>query len=90
LPSIESPSFAGGDGSIEVSEEGGRLEGGDESDDVQAQMRTIMGFKDFGTTKQKKVPGNNIYGVRKDKKTEYRQYMYIPLFILDICGIRMG
>ncbi|KAI9772840.1 MAG: hypothetical protein M1840_008722 [Geoglossum simile] len=73
LPSIESPSFTGGDGGMEVSEDSGRLEGGDESNDVQAQMRALMGFKDFGTTKQKKVPGNNIYGVRKDKKTEYRQ-----------------
>ncbi|KAI9786967.1 MAG: hypothetical protein M1839_005198 [Geoglossum umbratile] len=86
LPSIESPSFAGRDGSVEASEDGGRLEGGDENDDMQAQMRAVMGFKNFGTTKQKKVPGNNIYGVRRDKKTEYRQYMYVTLAaILGVC-----
>ena len=72
---------------MEVSEDGEHLEGGNESDDIQAQMRAIMGFKDFGTTKQKKVPGNNIYGVRKDKKTEYRQYMHVSPSVLNVCGL---
>lgn len=35
-----------------------------------------MGFVQFRSTKNTKVPGNNkLYGVRKEKKTEYRQYM---------------
>ncbi|KAI9864632.1 MAG: hypothetical protein M1813_003121 [Trichoglossum hirsutum] len=75
LPSIESPAFGGDDGIMDVSEDNGRLDDEDENDEAQAQMRSVMGFGGFGTTKQKKVPGNNIYGVRKDKKTEYRQYM---------------
>ncbi|KAI9779783.1 MAG: hypothetical protein M1816_003347 [Peltula sp. TS41687] len=49
---------------------------GDE-DDVDAQMKALMDFGGFGTTKQKKVPGNNVYTVRKEKKTEYRQYMSV-------------
>jgi len=38
-------------------------------------MGRLMGFTGFRTTKQTKVPGNDWYGVRKEKKTEYRQYM---------------
>ena len=38
-------------------------------------MRQTMGFIGFRSTKQTKVPGNNVYGVRKEKKMEYRQYM---------------
>ena len=34
-----------------------------------------MGFSTFKSTQNTKVPGNNIYGVRKERKTEYRQYM---------------
>lgn len=44
-------------------------------DDDEAAMRAMMGFSGFGTTKGKKVPGNDVGGVRKEKKTEYRQYM---------------
>ena len=40
-----------------------------------ALMRQMMGFAGFRSTKQTKVPGNNVYEVRKEKKTEYRQYM---------------
>jgi len=40
-----------------------------------ADMQAMMGFGGFGTTQQKKIPGNNAYAVRKEKKTEYRQYM---------------
>ncbi|KAF7597321.1 hypothetical protein BBP40_006261 [Aspergillus hancockii] len=44
-------------------------------DDVDAIMRRSMGFSRFRSTKNTKVPGNDVYGVRKEKKTEYRQYM---------------
>lgn len=43
--------------------------------DEDALMRRLMGFSMFKSTKNTKVPGNQIYGVRKEKKTEYRQYM---------------
>jgi len=46
-----------------------------EEDDSMAKMQAVMGFGGFGTTKQKKVAGNNAYAVRKEKKTQYRQYM---------------
>lgn len=38
-------------------------------------MRAMMGFAVFKSTKNTKVPGNDVYMVRKEKKTEYRQYM---------------
>ncbi|KAF2397247.1 DUF1777-domain-containing protein [Trichodelitschia bisporula] len=39
-------------------------------------MMKTMGFLNFKTTKNTKVPGNDRnYGVRKEKKAEYRQYM---------------
>ncbi|KAL3495549.1 hypothetical protein BJX62DRAFT_174252 [Aspergillus germanicus] len=44
-------------------------------DGIEELMRHSMGFSKFRSTKNTKVPGNNIYGVRKEKKTEYRQYM---------------
>ena len=47
----------------------------DEDDPDMALMKKTMGFAKFRSTKQTKVPGNNVYGVRKEKKTEYRQYM---------------
>ena len=40
-----------------------------------AAMQAMMGFGGFGTTKNTKVIGNNAGAVRKEKKTEYRQYM---------------
>lgn len=46
-----------------------------EGDDIDATMRKHMGFSRFRSTKNTKVPGNDIYGVRKEKKTQYRQYM---------------
>jgi U4/U6.U5 tri-snRNP-associated protein 3 len=46
----------------------------DEGED-DALLRSMMGFSTFKSTQNTKVPGNNIYGVRKEKKTEYRQYM---------------
>lgn len=46
-----------------------------EVDDDAAAMQAMMGFGGFGTTKGKKIPGNNTGAVQKEKKTEYRQYM---------------
>ncbi|OQE21792.1 hypothetical protein PENSTE_c011G07002 [Penicillium steckii] len=46
-----------------------------DEDEFEAMMRKSMGFTRFRTTKNTKVPGNDIYGVRKEKKIEYRQYM---------------
>ena len=47
----------------------------EDSDPEVAQMRALMGFAGFKSTKNTKVPGNNVGAVRKEKKTEYRQYM---------------
>lgn len=53
----------------------------DEEEDVVVEdagldaMQAMMGFGGFGTTKNQKVLGNNVGAVRKEKKTEYRQYM---------------
>ncbi|KAK2751814.1 hypothetical protein FQN55_009257 [Onygenales sp. PD_40] len=46
-----------------------------DTDDMDELMRKTMGFSSFRSTQNTKVPGNNVYGVRKEKKTEYRQYM---------------
>jgi U4/U6.U5 tri-snRNP-associated protein 3 len=49
---------------------------GGEDEDSEAEMARVMGFKDFRTTKNSKVPGNDRnYAVSKVKKAEYRQYM---------------
>ncbi|KAL8685091.1 MAG: hypothetical protein Q9218_007981, partial [Villophora microphyllina] len=47
----------------------------EDSDPETTMMRRMMGFANFKSTKNTKVPGNNVYAVRKEKKTEYRQYM---------------
>ncbi|KAK7750608.1 hypothetical protein SLS62_007455 [Diatrype stigma] len=44
-------------------------------DDGMAAMQAMMGFGGFGTTKGTHIVGNNAGAVRKEKKTEYRQYM---------------
>jgi len=44
-------------------------------DDGLAAMQAMMGFGGFDTTKGKKIKGNNLGAVHKEKKTEYRQYM---------------
>ena len=50
--------------------------GTDEDEDSEdALLQKIMGFSTFKTTQNKKIPGNNVYGVRKEKSTNYRQYM---------------
>ena len=62
-------------------EEGEYVEDGDDveiEDDGMAAMQAMMGFGGFGTTKNKKVAGNNAGAVRKEKTTEYRQYMNRP------------
>ncbi|KAI4141372.1 MAG: hypothetical protein LQ340_007665 [Diploschistes diacapsis] len=46
-----------------------------EEDEEMVRMRATMGFAGFKSTKNTKVPGNNVYGVRREKKAEYRQYM---------------
>ncbi|KAL9126168.1 MAG: hypothetical protein Q9175_007958 [Cornicularia normoerica] len=46
-----------------------------DSDPEMAEMRKAMGFTGFKSTKNTKVKGNNVSGMRKEKKTEYRQYM---------------
>lgn len=46
-----------------------------EEDDDMAAMQAMMGFGGFGSTKGQKIAGNNVGGVRKEKKSEYRQYM---------------
>lgn len=46
-------------------------------DDMEAQMQAMMGFGGFGTTKQKKVKGNDVGAISKNTTTKYRQYMYV-------------
>jgi U4/U6.U5 tri-snRNP-associated protein 3 len=46
-----------------------------EADDDMAAMQAMLGFGGFGTTKGKKIAGNDVGGVHREKKTEYRQYM---------------
>ena len=48
---------------------------GEEDDNEDAILKKVMGFSSFKSTQNTKVPGNNIYGVRKEKQTKYRQYM---------------
>lgn len=77
------------DGSREPRRDGGRSkgelddgepmdedeEGELEDDDGMGDMAAMMGFGGFGSTKGKKVAGNNVGAISKEKKTEYRQYM---------------
>ena len=43
--------------------------------DEDTLLKKLMGFSSFKSTHNTKVPGNNISGIRKEKKAEYRQYM---------------
>lgn len=53
-----------------------KMEEPPEDEDEEAAMQRMMGFRDFRTTKNTKVPGNDRnYAVSKVKKAEYRQYM---------------
>lgn len=48
----------------------------DDMDDETWEMKKIMGFTKFKSTKNTKVEGNDKnFGVRKEKKMEARQYM---------------
>uniref|UniRef100_A0A8H7KB77 U4/U6.U5 small nuclear ribonucleoprotein 27kDa protein domain-containing protein n=2 Tax=Bionectria ochroleuca TaxID=29856 RepID=A0A8H7KB77_BIOOC len=47
----------------------------EDEDPDMAAMKAMMGFGGFDTTKNKKVSGNDVGGLRKEKKSEYRQYM---------------
>jgi U4/U6.U5 tri-snRNP-associated protein 3 len=47
----------------------------EDADEDMAAMQAMLGFGGFGSTKGKKVAGNNAGAVKKEKKTEYRQYM---------------
>jgi U4/U6.U5 tri-snRNP-associated protein 3 len=50
--------------------------GVDEDDDSEdALLKRMMGFSTFKSTANTKIPGNNVSGVRKEKSTNYRQYM---------------
>lgn len=50
-------------------------DGNGDGDEDLAAMQAMMGFGGFGTTKGKKVLGNNVGGISRHKKQEYRQYM---------------
>lgn len=41
----------------------------------EQEMMKLMGFGDFETTKGKRVPGNNVFGLHVIHKRKYRQYM---------------
>ncbi|KAL9615962.1 MAG: hypothetical protein Q9160_009106 [Pyrenula sp. 1 TL-2023] len=47
----------------------------EDEDEDDALLRRMIGFTSFKSTQNTKVPGNDVYGVRKEKKTNYRQYM---------------
>ena len=47
----------------------------EDEDSEDALLRKMMGFSTFKSTQNKKIPGNNVSGVRKEKSTNYRQYM---------------
>ncbi len=48
---------------------------GEDEDSEQALLKRMMGFSTFKSTQNTKIPGNNVSGVRKEKSTNYRQYM---------------
>ncbi|OHE95409.1 hypothetical protein CORC01_09281 [Colletotrichum orchidophilum] len=64
-----------GRGDREADEEGDDEPEPEVEDDDMAAMQAMLGFGGFGSTKGQKIAGNNVGTVRKEKKTEYRQYM---------------
>jgi U4/U6.U5 tri-snRNP-associated protein 3 len=53
-----------------------RMGNGIEDNEEDTEMNRIMGFSEFRSTKNTKVPGNDKnYGVHKDHSLEFRQYM---------------
>lgn len=70
----------GADGRRDDDEDAEPMDQDEEEIDVEDggmddDMAAMMGFGGFGSTKGKKIVGNNVGAVRKEKKTEYRQYM---------------
>lgn len=53
----------------------GHTKAEDDEDSEDALLRKMMGFSTFKSTQNKKIPGNNVFGVRKEKSAQYRQYM---------------
>ena len=54
----------------------GRLREKEDTDlPVQDDMISLMGFAGFGSTKGKHVEGSKGGSAKKEKKSEYRQYM---------------
>ncbi|TKX19432.1 hypothetical protein C1H76_8280 [Elsinoe australis] len=48
----------------------------EEDDEMLQEVKQMMGFAGFKSSKNRKVPGNSKnYGVKKEKETQYRQYM---------------
>jgi U4/U6.U5 tri-snRNP-associated protein 3 len=70
LESVESPDRHEDDMDVDGEEDDIVVDDGG-----MAAMQAMMGFGNFDTTKGKKVKGNNVGAVRKEKTTEYRQYM---------------
>ncbi|KAG7694966.1 hypothetical protein KL930_001289 [Ogataea haglerorum] len=62
---------------LEKESRGRRLSDSQEEPLVENEpgLSSIIGFKDFGSTKNKKVNGNAAFGAKKLPRTEYRQYM---------------
>lgn len=88
IRSIE-PDSTAGNGKSQITEDNMDMvaEDNDDTDAVDTQLEAMMGFGGFGTTKQKKVAGNDVYAVRKEKKTEYRQYMLVSHSLCMMIGL---
>lgn len=47
-----------------------------ENDELLYEVQRVMGFAGFKSTQNRKVPGNDKnFAVKKQKETQYRQYM---------------
>jgi U4/U6.U5 small nuclear ribonucleoproteins len=57
------------------SKKNGSTEADEDEDSEDALLRKMMGFPAFKTTQNNKIPGNDEFGIRKEKSTHYRQYM---------------
>ncbi|KAG7840882.1 hypothetical protein KL942_001870 [Ogataea angusta] len=63
--------------SLEEEARGRQLSDSEEEPLVESEpgISSMIGFNDFGSTKNKKVNGNAAFGAKKIPRTEYRQYM---------------
>ncbi|KAG7820229.1 hypothetical protein KL928_001666 [Ogataea angusta] len=63
--------------SLEEETRGRQLSDSEEEPLVESEpgISSMIGFNDFGSTKNKKVNGNAAFGAKKIPRTEYRQYM---------------